>query len=75
MAVLEDITVFFMASYNDILHYACRYMDLPVTWSTPKKYYPNDELDARSDPIFILSLVPNINEDIFAKNFMDEFAL
>ena len=75
MAVLVDLTVFFMAGYDDILHYACQYMVSRSLGQHQKRHYPNDELYARSDPIFILSLVPNINEDIFAKNFMDEFAL
>ena len=75
MAVLEERTVFFMASYHSILHYACQCMVSHQLSRHKERHYPTDELDVQFDPIFISSVIWNINAEILAKTFMEEVAL
>ena len=51
MVVSEEQTLFFMASYHAILHYAFRYMVSRPPSRHQEIHYPTDELDVQFDPI------------------------
>ena len=75
MAVLEELTLFFMAIYHAILNYACRYMVSRPLSQYQERHYPIDELFFNLTQFVISSVVQDINAEILAKTFMEEVAL